>query len=118
MNEPAESINQIRRTLAASPSGTKVAGVALYSYGATRAGTPDDGATPANLSAQVWAALADNGPANGNQAPFATRTSPPAVAAKAGPTTGITFPASTSEGDARTVDLSIAPSTAFQFGRP
>jgi len=46
MNEPADSINQIRRTLAASPNGNKAAGVALYSYGATRAGTPEDSSTP------------------------------------------------------------------------
>jgi len=88
MNEPAESISQVRRALAANPNGNRTAGVALYSYGATRVGTSNDDVTPRALSAEVWAALADAGPANGGQPPFPARTYPPAIAAKSAPSTG------------------------------
>ena len=45
LNDPAESVSQIKRALAAGPGDTRATGVALYSYAATRAGTPDDTAT-------------------------------------------------------------------------
>jgi len=91
LNDPAESVSQIRRALAPDPAGARTAGVILYSYGATRAGTPDDAGTPRALSAEVWAALSQpsgaNG-ANGGQPPFAARTQPPVTAWKAGNTSG------------------------------
>jgi uncharacterized lipoprotein YddW (UPF0748 family) len=116
MNEPADSINQIRRALAASPNGNKVAGVALYSYGATRAGTPEDSSTPASLSAQVWSALVNTDPANGGQPPFATQTFPPAIAAKGSPATG-NIPMSTT-GDPQTVELAAPSGSPFRFNLP
>jgi uncharacterized lipoprotein YddW (UPF0748 family) len=85
LNDPAESMNQIRRALAATPDGARVAGVALYSYGATRAGGGDTGSTTRAQSAEVWAALTDSSStANGGQAPFASRVAPPGVARKPG----------------------------------
>lgn len=83
LNDPAESVSQIRRALTASPSGARAAGVALYSYAATRTGA-EDASTSRAQSAEVWSALAEPGPANGGQPPFAGRTFPPAVAWKSG----------------------------------
>jgi uncharacterized lipoprotein YddW (UPF0748 family) len=88
LNDPAESVSQIRRALAAGPADARAAGVVLYSYAATRAGTPDDGATSRPLSAEVWSALTEPGPANGGQPPFAGRTFPPGVAWKSGGAAG------------------------------
>ncbi|MCC6419373.1 MAG: family 10 glycosylhydrolase [Gemmataceae bacterium] len=84
LNDPAESISQIRRALAPGAAGNRAAGVILYSYGATRAGTPDTGSTPRPLSAEVWAALTQPGAANGGQPPFAALAQPPGVAWKSG----------------------------------
>jgi uncharacterized lipoprotein YddW (UPF0748 family) len=92
LNDPAASLSQIRRALAAGPDDARTAGVALYSYAATRADTPDDTATARALSAEVWSALAEPGPANGGQPPFAGRTSPPGVAWKSGGTSGQMIP--------------------------
>jgi hypothetical protein len=88
LNDPAASVSQIRRALADVPGGARAAGVVLYSYAATRDGTPDDGATSRSLSAEVWAALAEPGSANGGQPPFASRTVPPGLAWKSGGATG------------------------------
>jgi uncharacterized lipoprotein YddW (UPF0748 family) len=85
MNEPAESINQIRRALADTPGSPRLAGVSLYSYGATRAGGGDTGVTTRAQNAEMWAALADaSAAANGGQPPFATRATPPGLAWKQG----------------------------------
>ena len=85
LNEPSESIAQIKRALAASPTGARTAGVALYSYAATRAnGGGDETVTTRAENAEVWAALTEPGPANGGQPPFAGRTFPPGVAWKLG----------------------------------
>jgi uncharacterized lipoprotein YddW (UPF0748 family) len=88
LNDPAESVSQVKRALAAGANGSRTAGVALYSYAATRAGTPDETATSRALSAEVWSALAEPGPANDWQAPFAGRTSPPGAAWKSGGSAG------------------------------
>jgi uncharacterized lipoprotein YddW (UPF0748 family) len=83
LNDPSESVSQIRRALAPGPGDSRTAGVALYSYAATRAtGGGDDTVTTRAQSAEVWAALTDPGPANGGQPPFAGRTVPPGVAWK------------------------------------
>jgi uncharacterized lipoprotein YddW (UPF0748 family) len=92
LNDPAESVSQIKRALAAGPGDTRATGVALYSYAATRAGTPDDTATARTSSAEVWSALTEPGPANGGQPPFAGRTFPPGVAWKSGGGSGGVLP--------------------------
>ena len=95
LNDPAESIAQIKRALTAtSPNGTKVAGVALYSYAATQRSTAgDDTVTTRAQGEAMWAALTEPGPANGNQPPFAGRTLPPSVASKgsAAPSSNMIF---------------------------
>lgn len=88
LNDPAESINQIKRTLAAGPTGERTAGVALYSYAATRAGGGDNTVTTRAESAELWAALTEPGALNGGQPPFAGRAVPPPVALKSGGTVG------------------------------
>jgi uncharacterized lipoprotein YddW (UPF0748 family) len=86
LNDPAESISQVRRALAATgPNGNRVAGVGLYSYGATRAGGGDSGVTTRAQSAVVWAALTDaSSSSNGGQPPFASRVALPGLVWKSG----------------------------------
>ena len=85
LNEPSESVAQIKRALAPGPGDARTAGVALYSYAATRAaGDGDETVTARAQSAEVWSALTEPGPANGGQPPFAGRTFPPGVAWKSG----------------------------------
>jgi hypothetical protein len=84
MNEPGDSLSQIRRALAETPGSPRLAGVALYSYGATRPVASDTAGTSRAESAELWAALAEPGPFNGGQPPFASRTSPPGLAWKQG----------------------------------
>lgn len=84
LNDPVESVSQIRRALAAGPGGSRAAGVALYSYAATRADLSDDGPSARTASNEVWSALVEPGPANGGQPPFAARTAPPTAAWKSG----------------------------------
>jgi uncharacterized lipoprotein YddW (UPF0748 family) len=98
MNEPADSISQIRRALASTGSGSgasgssRVAGVALYSYGATRAGGGDTGVTTRAQSAEVWSALTDPGAVNGSQPPFANKAPLPGLAWKQGTLSQIGLP--------------------------
>lgn len=87
MNEPVDSLSQIRRALASASAATdsdRVAGIALYSYGATRPVASDTAGTSRAESAELWAALTEPGPFNGGQPPFASRTSPPGLAWKQG----------------------------------
>ena len=84
MNDPADSLSQIRRALADAPGRPKAAGIALYSYGATRPVPSDTASTTRAESAELWAALAEPGPFNSGQPPFASRTSPPGLAWKQG----------------------------------
>ena len=89
LNEPADSIAQIKRALAPNPAGASAAGVALYSYAATRpSAAGDDTVTTRAQSAEVWAALTEPGPLNGGQPPFSARTIPPAAAWKSGGSAG------------------------------
>ena len=81
-------MNQVKRTLAASPAGERTAGVVLYSYAVTRAGAGDETVTTRAQSAEVWAALTEPGAANSGQPPFAARTFPPGVAWKSGGSAG------------------------------
>lgn len=87
MNDPAASVAQIRRALAPGPNGARVAGVALFSYAVARNGDGDE-TTPRDKAAEVWAALAEPGPVNERQPPFAGRAAPPGMAWKASPQGG------------------------------
>ncbi|MDP8921984.1 MAG: family 10 glycosylhydrolase [Chloroflexota bacterium] len=84
LNDPAASVAQIRRALAPGPDGSRVAGVALFSYAVARSGTGNE-PTPPDEAAEVWAALTEPGPANDSQPPFAVRAAPPAMAWRASP---------------------------------
>jgi uncharacterized lipoprotein YddW (UPF0748 family) len=87
MNDPAGSIAQVRRALADGPGGNRTAGVALYSYGATRqTADGDDTTTTRAQAAEVWSALVEPGSVNGGQPPFASRAIPPGIAWKSGNT--------------------------------
>jgi hypothetical protein len=78
LNSPAESISQLRRVLAASPNGTRLAGVSLYSYASPDSSrlnedTGDD--TPDGI---MWEILTQPLPENGFNPPFALpRAAPP-----------------------------------------
>jgi hypothetical protein len=87
VNDPGASVAQIRRALAPGPNGSRVAGVALFSYAVARSGTGDE-PTPRDKAAEVWAALSEPGPANKDQPPFAGRAAPPGMAWKASPQGG------------------------------
>lgn len=89
LNEPSESIAQIKRALAQNPNGPSTAGVALYSYGATRpSAAGDDTVTSRAQGAEVWAALTEPGPLNGGQPPFPSRTGTPPTAWKSSTNAG------------------------------
>ncbi len=87
LNTPAESINQLRRALASAAGGTRVSGVALYSYGATRRPS-GDGDPPEVADLDVWAALASPVPANDWAPPFPAPVSVPAMGWKTTPQNG------------------------------
>lgn len=89
LNDPSESVAQIKRALAANPAGPSTAGVALYSYAATRPSPAgDDTVTTRAQAAEVWAALTEPGPVNGGQPPFSARAVPPVAAWKSGGAAG------------------------------
>lgn len=89
LNEPADSISQVKRALAPNPNGPGTAGVALYSYAATRP-TPagDDTVTTRAQAAEIWAALTEPSAVNGGQPPFASRAIPPPTSWKVSPSAG------------------------------
>lgn len=53
LNYPEDTLNQIRRVLAASPGGHKVLGVAIYSYASTSVYGTDDFYTSTDLSSSL-----------------------------------------------------------------
>jgi len=87
MNDPSESVSQIRRAMAPGPSGSRVAGVALFSYAVARRGTGDE-STPRDKAAEVWSALTEAGPVNGSRPPFVGRVATPEMAWKVSPQGG------------------------------
>ena len=83
MNSPAESLGQLRRATALGSDGSRVAGVALYSYAVSqRAPAPDE------PTVDMWDALAQPGPLNGGAPPFAAPAEVPPMAWKSAPSTG------------------------------
>ncbi len=86
LNSPSDGIGQLKRALAAGPSGARLAGVALYSYAQPRRTPAGGDATEEAID--VWAALASPGPANGGAPPFANPAAVPPMEWKVAPKAG------------------------------
>jgi hypothetical protein len=71
LNSPIDSVRQVRRALAPAPDGTRLAGVALYSYAVPDASR--DNADPADdaPAGQVWDLLTRPLAENESNPPFA-----------------------------------------------
>jgi uncharacterized lipoprotein YddW (UPF0748 family) len=78
LNSPVDSVRQVRRALAAAPDGTRLAGVALYSYAVPDASR--DNADPADdaPAGQVWDLLTRPLAENESNPPFARPVAVPA----------------------------------------
>jgi uncharacterized lipoprotein YddW (UPF0748 family) len=79
LNDPADSLKQIRRALAPGPDGSRLAGVALYSYAVpdpTRANTDPADDSPEGL---LWELLSRPRPENEQSPPFAQPAGVPAM---------------------------------------
>ena len=79
LNEPAGGLAQIRRALEPGPGGSRLDGVALYSYAVSNA--PEKGSeTPATPNAELLRSLVEPSPWGGEAAPpFAAPALPPAM---------------------------------------
>jgi uncharacterized lipoprotein YddW (UPF0748 family) len=77
-NSPADSVRQLRRALAVSPTGSRLAGVALYSYASPDASRLNDDPADDTPDGIMWQVLTQPMPENEFNPPFAQpRAAPP-----------------------------------------
>ena len=79
LNDPGDSLKQIRRALTPGPDGSRLAGVALYSYAVpepSRANTDPADDAPEGI---LWDLLSRPSPANEQSPPFAQPAGVPAM---------------------------------------
>jgi uncharacterized lipoprotein YddW (UPF0748 family) len=77
LNSPIDSVRQVRRALAPAPDGTRLAGVALYSYAVPDASRANADPADDSPAGQVWDLLARPLAENESNPPFASPVAVP-----------------------------------------